>query len=44
MRVKALIDSVRCVLESEWGDTQPDAEAENAYLASHPGGCPTRPT
>jgi hypothetical protein len=23
------------VLDSDWGDAQPNAEAENAYLASH---------
>lgn len=38
MRAKALTDSGHDVLESEWGDAHPDAEAENAYLASHPAG------
>jgi hypothetical protein len=32
---RELIDSRQYVLESEWGEVQPDAEAENAYLESH---------
>jgi hypothetical protein len=34
-RAKRLIDSRQYVLRSRWGDVQPDAEAENAYLKSH---------
>ena len=30
-----LIRAKQYVLESEWGDVSPDAEAENAYLESH---------
>ena len=30
-----LIDSRRYVLDSEWGEVQPKAAAENAYLESH---------
>jgi len=30
-----LIDKRRIVLSSRWGDVQPDAEAENAYLKRH---------
>jgi hypothetical protein len=34
-RAKRLIESRQYVLRSKWGDVQPDAEAENAYLRSH---------
>ena len=34
-RAKRLIESRQYVLRSKWGDVQPDAEAENAYLKSH---------
>lgn len=34
-RARALIDSRQYVLKSTWGDVQPDAAAENAYLESH---------
>ena len=34
-RARALIDARQYVLESDWGDAQPSAEDENAYLASH---------
>jgi hypothetical protein len=34
-RAKELIEARRYVLESEWGDVQPDAASENAYLESH---------
>jgi hypothetical protein len=34
-RARKLIDGRQYVLESQWGDVQPRAEAENAYLASH---------
>lgn len=30
-----LIESRQYVLDSDWGDVQPDAAAENAYLESH---------
>jgi hypothetical protein len=30
-----LIDARQYVLDSEWGDVQPNAEAENAFLESH---------
>jgi hypothetical protein len=32
---RRLIDGHQYVLDSVWGDVQPNAEAENAYLASH---------
>lgn len=34
-RARALIDARQYVLDSNWGAVQPDAHAENAYLASH---------
>jgi hypothetical protein len=34
-RAKRLIKSRQYVLNSQWGDVQPDAAAENAYLESH---------
>jgi hypothetical protein len=34
-RARALIDARQYVLDSDWGDVQPGAEAENAFLASH---------
>ena len=34
-RAQQLIDGRQYVLESNWGDVQPNAEAENAFLASH---------
>ena len=34
-RAQRLIESRQYVLRSKWGDVQPDAEAENAYLKSH---------
>jgi hypothetical protein len=34
-RARRLIDARQYVLRSEWGGVQPDAEAENAYLAAH---------
>ncbi|MGB7817238.1 MAG: hypothetical protein WBL35_00680 [Ornithinibacter sp.] len=33
--VRRLIDAHQYVLDSEWGEVQPDAEAENAYLERH---------
>ena len=35
-RARKLIDAKQYVLESEWGAVQPRADAENAYLTSHP--------
>ena len=32
---RRLIDSRQYVLESVWGDVQPDAEDENAFLEAH---------
>ena len=32
---RELIDSRQYVLDSEWGDVQPKADAENAYLEHH---------
>lgn len=34
-RCRDLIDARQYVVRSEWGDVQPDADAENAYLESH---------
>jgi hypothetical protein len=34
-RATELIDAKKYVLDSNWGKTQPDAEAENAFLAKH---------
>lgn len=33
---RKLIDNRQYVLDSDWGASQPDAEAQNAYLARHP--------
>ena len=33
--VRDLIDSHQYVLDSEWGDVQPAADAQNAYLERH---------
>ena len=35
-RARKLIDAKQYVLQSEWGEVQPRADAENAYLESHP--------
>lgn len=32
---KQLIDAHQYVLDSDWGDAQPSADAQNGYLASH---------
>ena len=32
---RRLIDAHQYVLDSDWGDVQPSADDENAYLASH---------
>ncbi len=34
-RCRALIDARQYVLDSDWGDLQPTAEAENSYLDRH---------
>ena len=32
---RSLIESRQYVLDSDWGEVQPDAEAQNAYLEKH---------
>jgi hypothetical protein len=32
---RALIEARQYVLDSDWGEVQPDAEAQNAYLERH---------
>ena len=34
--IKRLIEARQYVLDSDWGEVQPNAEDENAYLAKHP--------
>jgi hypothetical protein len=34
-RCRALIDKRQYVLDSDWGDVQPNAETQNAYLENH---------
>jgi hypothetical protein len=34
-RAGELIDTQQYVLESDWGEVQPDAEAQNSYLERH---------
>src|SRR5918995_6862074 len=34
-RARELIDARQYVLDSDWGEVQPNAEAQNAYLESH---------
>jgi hypothetical protein len=34
-RCRELIEARQYVLDSDWGDVQPDAEAQNAFLANH---------
>ena len=34
-RARELIDARQYVLDSDWGDVQPSADNENAFLASH---------
>jgi hypothetical protein len=34
-RARRLIDARQYVLDSDWGEAQPRADAENAFLASH---------
>jgi hypothetical protein len=33
--VRSMIDAHQYVLDSDWGEAQPDAEAQNAYLEKH---------
>lgn len=33
--LRALVDKKQYVLDSEWGDVQPDADAQNAHLERH---------
>ena len=35
-RARRLIDARQYVLQSEWGEVQPRAAEENAFLAAHP--------
>ncbi len=37
-RAEELIDARQYVLDSDWGDVQPNAEAQNAFLDSHTWG------
>jgi hypothetical protein len=34
-KCQALIDARQYVLDSDWGEVQPDAEAQNRFLESH---------
>jgi hypothetical protein len=34
-RARRLIDARQYVLNSDWGDVQPDADAQNAFLKNH---------
>ena len=34
-RCRALIDKRQYVLDSDWGDAQPNADTQNAYLENH---------
>ncbi len=34
-RCRELIEKKQYVLDSDWGDVQPDADAQNAYLENH---------
>ena len=34
-RARELIDARQYVLDSDWGDSQPNAEAQNTYLQNH---------
>jgi hypothetical protein len=34
-RARRLIDAHQYVLDSDWGDSQPSADAENEYLETH---------
>ena len=37
-KARKLIEARQYVLDSDWGDVQPDADAQNAFLASHDWG------
>ena len=37
-KAKELIEARQYVLDSDWGDAQPCADAENAFLDAHPWG------
>jgi hypothetical protein len=34
-RCRQLIETKQYVLDSDWGDVQPNADAQNAYLDKH---------
>jgi hypothetical protein len=34
-RCRELIESKQYVLDSDWGEVQPDADAQNSFLANH---------
>jgi hypothetical protein len=34
-KVRAMIDARQYVLDSDWGDSQPSADDENAFLEQH---------
>ena len=34
-KARSLIEAKQYVLDSDWGDVQPDADAENSFLESH---------
>ena len=34
-KARTLIDGKRYVLDSDWGDVQPNADAQNAFLKNH---------
>jgi len=34
-RARRMVDARQYVLDSDWGDVQPNAETENAFLESH---------
>jgi hypothetical protein len=35
LRARSLIEAKQYVLNSNWGEVQPDADAQNAYLEAH---------
>jgi len=35
-RARRMIDAKQYVLDSDWGEVQPKADAQNAYLKNHP--------
>ena len=40
-KARKLIDARQYVLDSDWGEVQPRADAQNAYLKSHSPGTST---